>query len=248
MRKMIIAGNWKMNKTLSESVELAKSINDSDKVGVMIAPNYTALAAVKELIKDKKICLAAQNMHYEEEGAFTGEVSPNMLKDIGCGHVILGHSERRHVFMEDDAVIREKVLSALAHDIKVVLCIGEKLEQRETGKTNEILEMQLKEGLKGVEKLDNVIIAYEPVWAIGTGKVATVEQVQETHAYVRSVIESMYDPEVASAMRILYGGSLKPENAPELLALEDVDGGLIGGAALKAESFNELISIGENNS
>jgi len=247
MRKIIIAGNWKMNKTLSESVELAKSINDSDKVEVMIAPNFTALASVKDAIKDKNICLVAQNMHYEEEGSFTGEISPNMLKDAGCGHVMLGHSERRHKFMEDDAVIREKVASALAHGLKVVLCIGEKLEQKEQGKMNEVLEEQLKEDLKSVNKLDDVIIAYEPVWAIGTGKVATPEQAEEAHKFIRGVISKLYDQKTAEAVRILYGGSVKPDNAEGILVMEDVDGVLIGGASLDSDGFNDMIKVGENS-
>jgi len=240
MRKLIIAGNWKMNKTISEAVDLAKQINSSEKVDVIVAPPYTSLKAVA----DTGIKTAAQNMHYEEEGAFTGEISPKMVKEL-CDYVVLGHSERRHKFMEDDAIINEKVRSALSIGLKVIFCVGETLEERKAGKTEELLEKQITEGLKGVENLDNVIIAYEPVWAIGTGQTASPEQADEVHKFMRAKLKEIYTEESANNVRILYGGSMKPENAKELLSLEDVDGGLIGGASLKAESFNDLIKIAE---
>ncbi|MCB9359243.1 triose-phosphate isomerase [Candidatus Woesearchaeota archaeon] len=247
MRKIMIAGNWKMNKTIAESIELVKGIKESGKVQVLVAPVFTALSAVCEARGDRKICVAAQNMHYEESGAFTGEISPLMVKDTGAKHVILGHSERRHIFKEDDALIKEKVLSAIAHGLKVILCIGEQLEEREAEKTNEVLDVQLTEGLKGItpDQMEDVIIAYEPVWAIGTGKVATPEQAQEAHAFCRRKIAELFGEDVAEKVRILYGGSLKPDNADGLLSQKDIDGGLIGGASLKADSFNAIIDAAE---
>lgn len=246
MRKIIIAGNWKMNNNIAESVELADNIKSSDKVDVIIAPVYVALDKVKETVGGK-IILAAQNMHYEENGAFTGEISPLMLKDI-CTHIILGHSERRHVFNESDELINKKIISGINHDLKIIFCIGEKKEQRDEGKTNEVLKTQLIQGLKDVADLNNIIIAYEPVWAIGTGDVATPEQAEEAHKFIRSQISSLYNEEAANAVQILYGGSVKPDNADSLLSLEDIDGALVGGASLKADSFNALIESGEKNS
>lgn len=247
MRKMIIVGNWKMYKTANEAVELAKGINASKKVDVVIAPTFTSLSKVAEAIKGKAIALSAQNAHFEDEGAFTGEISPKMVKDIGCHYVILGHSERRHVFSESDEMINKKIISALKHGLKVIFCIGEKLDQRESNKTKEVLNVQLTKGLAGISNMDNVVIAYEPVWAIGTGKVATPEQAQEAHAHIRMKLSEMYSKQIADKVIILYGGSVKPENADSLLSLEDVDGVLVGGASLKAESFNQIIASGERN-
>ncbi|MCQ2981543.1 MAG: triose-phosphate isomerase [Treponemataceae bacterium] len=245
MRQTYIAGNWKMNKTKTEAVELAKGLVEALKDGknkYMIAPSFTNLDAVGQIIKGSNIRLGAQNMSTEESGAHTGEVSVLMLKDLGVQSVILGHSERRHIYGEDDAMINKKVLLALKHDLEVVLCIGELLEEREAGKAEAVCEEQTRKGLAGVtaEQMKNVVIAYEPVWAIGTGKTATPDDAEAIHAYVRKVLADMYGQAVADEVIIQYGGSMKPENAADLLAKADVDGGLIGGAALKVDSFNAI--------
>jgi len=245
MRQTYIAGNWKMNKTKTEAVELAKGLVEALKDGknkYMIAPSFTNLDAVGQIIKGSNIRLGAQNMSTEESGAHTGEVSVLMLKDLGVQSVILGHSERRHIYGEDDAMINKKVLLALKHDLEVVLCIGELLEEREAGKAEAVCEEQTRKGLAGVtaEQMKNIVIAYEPVWAIGTGKTATPDDAEAIHAYVRKVLADMYGQAVADEVIIQYGGSMKPENAADLLAKADVDGGLIGGAALKVDSFNAI--------
>ena len=228
----MIAGNWKMNKTVKETVEFLNGLNPVDDKEILICPPFTALSEAARAVVGKNILIGAQNMHFEEKGAFTGEVSPIMLKDIGVTHAIIGHSERRHVFLEDDLLINNKVKSAIAHGINPILCVGETLEERESGKTNDIIERQIREGLTDVDA-SKVIIAYEPVWAIGTGKTASPEQAEEAHKYIRSLI----DVEI----RILYGGSVKPENAEELLSKEDIDGALIGGASLNLEDFLRII-------
>ena len=245
MRQTYIAGNWKMNKTKTEAVELAKGLVEALKDGknkYMIAPSFTNLDAVGQIIKGSNICLGAQNMSTEESGAHTGEVSVLMLKDLGVQSVILGHSERRHIYGEDDAMINKKVQLALKHGLEVVLCIGELLEEREAGKAEAVCEEQTRKGLAGVtaEQMKDVVIAYEPVWAIGTGKTATPDDAEAIHAYVRKVLADMYGQAVADGVIIQYGGSMKPENAADLLAKADVDGGLIGGAALKVDSFNAI--------
>ncbi|MCQ2612270.1 MAG: triose-phosphate isomerase [Treponemataceae bacterium] len=245
MRQTYIAGNWKMNKTKTEAVELAKGLVEALKDGknkYMIAPSFTNLDAVGQIIKGSNIRLGAQNMSTEESGAHTGEVSVLMLKDLGVQSVILGHSERRHIYGEDDAMINKKVKLALAHGLEVVLCIGELLEEREAGKAEAVCEEQTRKGLEGVtaEQMANVVIAYEPVWAIGTGKTATPDDAEAIHAYVRKVLADMYGAAVADNVIIQYGGSMKPENAADLLAKADVDGGLIGGAALKVDSFEKI--------
>ncbi len=241
-RQYYIAGNWKMNKVKGEAVELAKALVEQLKDGknkYMIAPSFTNLDAVAQVVKGSNILLGAQNMSTEESGAHTGEVSVLMLKDLGVQTVILGHSERRHIYKEDDAMINKKVKLALAHGLEVVLCIGELLEEREAGKAEQVCEEQTRKGLAGVSAADmaKVTIAYEPVWAIGTGKTATPEDAQAIHQFTRGVLADMYGKDVAEQTIIQYGGSMKAENAAALLAQPDVDGGLIGGASLKADTF-----------
>jgi triosephosphate isomerase (TIM) len=245
MRKMIIAGNWKMNKTISESIELAKSIKTSSNIDVIIAPTFTSLKSVSETINNNGIIVSAQNIHPKDSGAYTGEISPLMIKDAGCKTVILGHSERREYFNESNQLINEKIKKTLNYDINVILCVGENLDQRKTEKTNEILSEQLELGLSNINDLSKITIAYEPVWAIGTGEVASPEQAQETHSFIRNKIKSMYDEETSNKIRILYGGSMKPDNAEGLLNQQDIDGGLIGGASLNPEAFNKIISLAE---
>ncbi len=248
IRKYLIAGNWKMNKTASEGVDLVNEIKlgigQKMDVGVAICPPYTALESCAKAVEDSNIQLGAQNMHPKLEGAYTGEVSPVMLRSMFCTFVIIGHSERREYFKESDAFINEKVLAALESSLKPILCVGESLEQREANATFEVVKTQLVDGLKGVtaEATDHLVVAYEPVWAIGTGKTATPEMAQDVHKMIRDELTALFG-EAADKVRILYGGSMKPENASELLNQPDIDGGLIGGAALKAKSFLELIEI-----
>ncbi len=242
MRSYFIAGNWKMHKTVAESVALAVDLKAKlagCKEKVMIAPAFTALSEVAKVLVGSNILLGAQNMGPEEQGAHTGEVSVLMLKDIGVKVVILGHSERRHIYLESDALINKKVNLALAHGLEVILCVGETLEERESGKLETVLSTQLREGLKGVaaESLDKVTIAYEPVWAIGTGKTATPEDADSVHAYCRKVLASLYGEAKAKTMIIQYGGSVKADNAASLMAKPNIDGALVGGASLKVESF-----------
>ena len=245
MRKYFIAGNWKMHKTTSEAVALASDLVKELKGGpnkYMIAPSFTALDAVSKVVKGTNILLGAQNMSTDEAGAHTGEVSVLQLKDLGVQVVILGHSERRHIYKEDDAMINKKVKLALAHGLEVILCVGELLEEREAGKAEKVCEAQTRLGLAGVsaEDMKKITIAYEPVWAIGTGKTATPEDADAIHAFVRKVIADMYGKKVADEIIIQYGGSMKAENAAALLAKENIDGGLIGGAALKADLFKPI--------
>jgi triosephosphate isomerase len=242
MKRYFIAGNWKMHKTVSEAVSLASELRDklsdcSEKL--MIAPPFTALQAVSAVVKGTNILLGAQNMGPEESGAHTGEVSVLMLKDLGVGVVILGHSERRHTYGESDALINTKVRLALKHRLEVILCVGETLEEREQGKLETVIRRQLAEGLKGVEPsaLADVTVAYEPVWAIGTGKTATPEDADAVHAFCRKVIAELYGQEAARRILIQYGGSVKPENVAALMAKSNIDGALVGGASLKADSF-----------
>ncbi|OJF76907.1 MAG: triose-phosphate isomerase [Treponema sp. CETP13] len=244
-RQYYIAANWKMNMLKGESVELAQGLVKALKDGknkYMIAPSFTSLDAVAQVIKGSNILLGAQNMCTEEKGAYTGEVSVHMLKDLGVQVVILGHSERRHIYGEDNEMINKKVKLALAEGLEVDLCIGETLEEREAGKADAVCEEQTRKGLAGVSKADmaKVTLAYEPVWAIGTGKTATPEDAQAVHAAVRKVIADMYDQATADAVIIQYGGSMKPANCQELLNQKDIDGGLIGGAGLKVETFEPI--------
>ena len=242
MRKYFIAGNWKMHKTKREAVELAKGIVDAVKGGkhkYMIAPSFTAIDAVSQVIKGTNVLLGAQNMSTDEQGAHTGEVSVLQLKDLGVQVVILGHSERRHIYGETDTMINKKVKLALQHGLEVILCVGELLEEREAGEAEAVCQAQTEKGLAGVTEteLAHVTIAYEPVWAIGTGKTATPEDADSIHAHIRSVIAGLYGKQAADSIVIQYGGSMKAENAKALLAKENIDGGLIGGASLKPETF-----------
>ena len=249
MRKPYIAGNWKMNLDLAGAVALAKGVAQAAKAGDMdvgLAPTFVHLAAVAEAVGGSGAHVAAQNCHWETSGAFTGEVAPQMVLETGADTVILGHSERRHVFGETDETINRKVKAALAAGLKVILCIGEKLEEREAGQTQSVCERHVREGLKGIaaERMADIVLAYEPVWAIGTGRTATPGQAQEVHAYVRSLVAGLYDKPVADALRIQYGGSVKPDNAEELLSQPDVDGALVGGASLKVDSFLGILEGG----
>ena len=245
MRSYYIAGNWKMHKTVSESVALAAELKDK-LVGcgekLLVAPAFTALAAVAQVLKGSNILLGAQNMGPEEQGAHTGEVSVLMLKDIGVKAVILGHSERRHTYLEDDALVNKKVFLALKHGLEPILCVGETLAEREGGKLEAVIGAQVIEGLKGVDasSLPAVTIAYEPVWAIGTGKTATPQDADAVHSYIRKVLSGMYGAAAAKAMCIQYGGSVKPDNVAALMAMPNIDGALVGGASLKSETFVPL--------
>jgi len=246
MRRKLIAGNWKMYKTVAEATALVEEINKgvAGAAGdALVAPPFTAIAAVVAAAKGSPVAVAAQNMHFEKEGAFTGEVSAPMLVDAGVTHVILGHSERRQYFAETDDGVAKKTKSALAAGLLPISCVGETLAEREAGRTMEVVGRQMDAILAAVtaDEAKKVVIAYEPVWAIGTGKVATPEQAQEVHAFIRSRIAAKHGQPVADVLRILYGGSVKPDNVKGLMALPDVDGALVGGASLKADSFLKLV-------
>jgi triosephosphate isomerase len=247
-RKKLIAGNWKMNKTSADGVALVRdivtSVGKQSEVEVVVCPPFTALEAAGKALEGSEVKLGAQNMHFEASGAFTGEISAPMLRAIFTTHVILGHSERRTLFGETDELVNKKVLTALKNQLRPIFCVGETLGEREGGATLKVVQTQVERGLEGVNKdqAASVIVAYEPVWAIGTGKVATTEQAQEVHAFIRGLLAKLFTDPVAQKVRILYGGSMKPANAPELLAQKDIDGGLIGGASLEARSFVELVS------
>lgn len=248
MRKKIIAGNWKMNMNLPESISLISQIKNYNgaktfKCDVILCPPFTSLDTARTLIKGSVFQLGAQNMHAAESGAFTGEISASMLKSVGCEYVILGHSERRTLFNETDNIINKKVLSALSSNLKPIFCVGETLEEREKGITFDIVKRQMAEGLKEVDLygIKNIIIAYEPVWAIGTGKTATPAQAEEVHAFIRSLLKESFGQDISERIIIQYGGSVKPDNAKEILHQPNVDGALVGGACIKAESFLEII-------
>ena len=251
MRKPIVAGNWKMNKTVTEAVDLVTEmvppLSGVTGVDVVVCPPFTALQAVGQALTDTSIVLGAQNMHWEPSGAFTGEVAPIMLRDLYCHYVILGHSERRQFFGETDATVNRKVKAALDGGLRPIVCVGELLEERDGGRTAAVVESQVRGSLAGLpaDAWGDIVIAYEPVWAIGTGRTATPAQAQEVHALIRSVIASLADDSVAHAIRIQYGGSMKPANAKELMAEPDIDGGLIGGAALEASSFVEIVKAAQ---
>lgn len=248
MRRPLIAGNWKMNKTVSESIKFARDFVDavSDVIDrdILICPPFTSLQVLGQIFSGTNVKLGAQNMHFEEKGAFTGEISPLMLKDVGCTFVILGHSERRHIFGENNELINKKVLSAVSHGLIPILCVGELLEERESGKTFKVVSSQLEEGLKGLSKEANFVVAYEPVWAIGTGKTATPELAEEVHSFLREKLVELFGKDKAESVRILYGGSVKPENVEGLMAMENIDGALVGGASLKVESFVKIVNFG----
>ena len=250
MRKPIIAGNWKMNNTVAEAIALAEDIKrdlaNCSEVDVVLCPPFTALKAVSDAITGSHLDLGAQNMHWEASGAYTGEVAPGMLRELFCHYVILGHSERRAYFHETDEIVNRKVKAALAANLRPIVCVGELLEDRDANRTEAVVEAQVRGSLAGLSSREwlDVVIAYEPVWAIGTGRTASPEQAQDAHAFIRSVIQSMADESVAQSVRIQYGGSMKPSNAVELLRQPDIDGGLIGGAALEARSFVDIVKAG----
>jgi triosephosphate isomerase len=248
-RKPILAGNWKMNKTTAEARELATKLaplvaNAKDRE-IVLGPTFTALQTVSEAIKGTNISLAAQNLHWEDKGAFTGEISAEMLLDLGCKYVIIGHSERRQYFGETDETVNKKVKQALKKGLLPIMCCGETLAEREAGKLNEIISRQVTGGLKDVsaDDMKKIVIAYEPVWAIGTGKTATPEQANDVHALIRGMVKSLYNADIAEGLRIQYGGSVTPENVSTLMAKPDIDGALVGGASLKPESFAALVNF-----
>jgi triosephosphate isomerase len=251
-RKKVIAGNWKMHKTPEESKEfvegLLSNLLDKESVGVILCVPFTSLFHIKELLENEPVGFGAQNMHWEEQGAYTGEISPVMLNSTGCEYVTLGHSERRQYYNETDETVGKKVHSALEHNLKPIVCIGESLEQREADKVEEVLSRQLAGALGDLSQnqMSEVIVAYEPVWAIGTGVNATPEQAVEAHQFIRTWLDENIASGVGQSTTVLYGGSMKPANAESLLTNEDIDGGLIGGASLKVDSFVELVSIAKN--
>ncbi len=249
MRKPVIAGNWKLFKTIAESValvtELKPLVADNQSVEIVVAPVFTSLSRVSDAIKGSNINMASQNCYWEEEGAFTGEVAPKLLKDAGCSHVIIGHSERRQYFGETDLTVNKKTKAALAAGLCAIVCVGETLTERESDWTFSVIEAQITGGLAGLaaEAFSHIVIAYEPVWAIGTGKTASDAQAQEVHAFIRQLIARLFTQPVADAVRILYGGSVKPDNVKGLMTQPDIDGALVGGASLKAESFAAIANF-----
>lgn len=252
MRKLIIGGNWKMNRGSSnESKEMLDKfiplVERIKKVDMMIAPPFTALTNVYEILKNTNIKLGAQNMYCEDKGAYTGEISPKFLKEIGVEYIILGHSERRDIFNEPDTLINKKLIKALSWDLKPIVCIGEHLEERVAGKTKEIIEYQMNLTFKNLtkEQIMKTTIAYEPIWAIGTGKTATPEQAEEIHIFIRDLIIQKFDKDTANYIRIQYGGSINPDNAGDLFKKENIDGGLVGGASLEANSLYQIITAAD---
>jgi len=245
MRKPFIAANWKMNKTVSEAKAFFKEfvplVADLTHADIIVAPPFTSLLAASESVKGTNIKIASQDVFYEEKGAFTGEISPAMALDCGCSHVIIGHSERRQYFNENDDIVNKKIKAAKKSGLGVVFCIGESLDEREAEKTFEVLKREIEKGLENVDA-ENIVVAYEPIWAIGTGKTATPAQAQEVHAYIRGGLRILYGNK-ADEIRIIYGGSATPENIDSLMACEDVDGALVGGAGLKAESFARIVKF-----
>ena len=246
-RRALLAGNWKMHMNIAQAIELAQAVamacsSCADR-DVMLAPPFTALASVAQALQSSNVLLASQNVAWEAQGAFTGEISPPMLTDIGVRMAIIGHSERRQIFLEDDAMVNRRLRAALVFGLTPVLCIGETLQERESGATFNVLEKQLREALQPLtlDQADQIVRAYEPVWAIGTGKTATTGQAQEAHAFLRDLLAGLFNKNVAETIRILYGGSVKPDNIDELMAQADIDGALVGGAALKIESFERII-------
>jgi triosephosphate isomerase len=252
MRKIVIAGNWKMYKDVDEAkqlvTDLKQKVSGIKSTGIIVCPPAVNLTSVTELIKGSNISLGAQNIYWENEGAFTGEISANMAKSAGAEYVIIGHSERRQYFGETDETVNKRLNSALSVGLKPIVCIGETLEERESGITKDVVKTQLTGALQGIsaESMAKIILAYEPVWAIGTGKTASPDQAQDVHAFIREILNDLYGESVSSATVIQYGGSVKPENAKELLGQTDIDGALVGGACLKADSFSEIITIAES--
>ncbi len=250
MRKPFVAGNWKMNMDSHSSIELAKGLVSAstevagDKVDIAVCPPFVYLQSVAAAVSSANIAVGAQDIYFEEKGAFTGEISPGMLKDVGCTYAICGHSERRHVIGETDELINKKLVAALSGGLLPILCVGELVSERESDMTEQVVSTQVKNGLAGLdaEKMSAVTIAYEPVWAIGTGLTATPEQAQQVHALIRKLLAELFDDSVAQSTRIQYGGSVKPNNAAELIGQPDVDGALVGGASLKVDDFMGIIN------
>ncbi len=248
MRKPIIAGNWKMHKTMDEALKLVNDIKDEANktdIEIVICCPFTVISEVKRAIEGTKVKLGAQNMHWEEEGAFTGEISANMLKDLGVDYVIIGHSERRQYFNETDEIVNKKVIKAIEKGLKPIICVGETLDEREKNKTFDIVKRQTLIALENIgrDEMINVVIAYEPIWAIGTGKTASSQDANEVIAYIRSLLQDKYGSEISEEIRIQYGGSVKPSNATEIMNEADIDGALVGGASLKAKEFLEIVNF-----
>jgi triosephosphate isomerase len=250
MRRPLFAGNWKLNKTIPEAVRLAgelkRELGDVSAADILICPPFTALSAVGDVLAGSPLLLGGQDLYWEKSGAFTGAVSGPLLADAGCRCVIIGHSERRQYFGETDAAVNRKAVAALESSLTPVVCVGEPLEKREQGVTKEFIRKQLEEGIRplGEEKAGKIVIAYEPIWAIGTGKTATPQIAQETHAFIRSWLAERFGPALAAALRLLYGGSVKPDNSKVLMAEADIDGFLVGGASLEAKSFIAIVRNG----
>lgn len=249
MRTPILAGNWKMHKTVQEAIDLvealikgAETVSDRE---VLVCPPFTALHALKPVLENTSVKLGAQNMYYEESGAYTGDISPLMLKDVGCSYVIIGHSERRQIFGETDDMVNRKIHTALKHSIRPIMCVGESKPQRDAGQAEEIVIAQVRAGLAGITaaQMNDVVVAYEPIWAIGTGDTATLGDAQAMHAAIRNTLTDMFGADTAQTVRIQYGGSVKPDNVDELMAQPDIDGALVGGASLKADNFLRIVKF-----
>jgi triosephosphate isomerase len=248
MRIPIIAGNWKMNMNLKETTQFVNDLKEqvaNTDVEVVICPPYTLLYTLKELTKGTNIKIGSQNMHWEEKGAFTGEISPLMLNDLDIEYCIIGHSERRQYFGETNESVNKKIISALKYGIKPILCVGETLEERNAGETERLIKTQISEAFKGINEQDaiKIVVAYEPIWAIGTGETATPEQANSVIAYIREILKGLYNEAISEEIRIQYGGSVKPNNIVDLMDQDDIDGALVGGASLKAESFSEIVNF-----
>ena len=247
VRRVIIAGNWKMNKTISEAIELVndlkRELSDIENVDIVVIPPYTVLSEVSDMVSNSNIDLGAQDVYWAEKGAFTGEISPIMLRDIGVKYVVIGHSERRTHFYETNETVNKKVKASLKAGLFPIMCVGEKLEEREAKKTFDVVKDHVENGLRGVSKEDvlKIVIAYEPIWAIGTGRTAMPEQAQEVHEYIRKLLTDLYDESVSENLRIQYGGSVKEENIKDLINQKDIDGALVGGASLKIEQFVPIV-------
>lgn len=247
MRRPIIAGNWKMHKTIAEAIDLVnrlkRDLYNLTDVDIVVCPTFTSLSEVGEILEGSNIALGAQDLHWEAEGAYTGEVSAAMLKDVGCEYVIVGHSERRKLFSETDEEVNRKARQAISCNLSPIVCVGESLQQREEGKTFDVVREQLINSLKDLteEEILKSVIAYEPVWAIGTGRTASPEQAQEVQSFIRKLLSEIYSDRVAQLIRIQYGGSVKPDNIADLMSREDIDGALVGGSSLEAESFVEIV-------
>ncbi len=249
MRRPIIAGNWKMNKTVSEAIDFVRQLKalvaDVRNIDIVVAPTFTALRAVSREIEGGNIELAAQNVFWESRGAYTGEISPSMLKDVGCRYVIIGHSERRQYFGETNESVHKKIKASLAMGLYPIVCVGEALEEREAGKTFDVVKIQVTQCLEGFsrEEMEKITIAYEPIWAIGTGKTATLQQAEEVHAFIREQMGQMTHRQISERVRIQYGGSVNPDNISDLMLQPNIDGALVGGASLKADAFSRIVKF-----